>query len=125
MKKPIGLLLLIAGVIWMLFSFNMSTLEQYEADENLRNALSDAFSGGHHERISNPELINRRTNHLIASCVMIVAGIVVLVTSGQKKIVGENTTYSVSDEIKKLHDLKKQGLITETEYNDQKSKILS
>lgn len=85
MKKITGIALLLMGVIFGIYSLNMRTVTVEQANENLSNSFASVDGSQRKPEIYNPELLNERTNYLIASGFISIIGIILIVIPEKRK----------------------------------------
>jgi len=133
--KPLGIIILIIGIILGIYALSMETSVEVGNHGNLP---------GLPNRVSNLSLMNKQRNLLIVSGILSLTGLIIIITSmsmetknNEKEIVEsqkmqqkvqnpnlEQNISSIADDLKKIKELLDSGVINQEEFDKMKNRLI-
>lgn len=125
----IGIPCLIGGILLGAYALCMDTSVQVDY-----SAIGGNFFGLP-ERVSNLDLMNKRSNYLTICGILCIVGVILIVarmSMAKKSSTTEHEEHtvvsqspSVADEVSKLAELKEKGILSDEEFYRQMAKLLA
>lgn len=133
--KPLGIIILIIGIILGIYALSMETSVEVG---------NHGYLPGLPNRVSNLSLMNKQRNLLIVSGILSLTGLIIIITSmsmetknNEKEIVEtqkmqqkvqnpnlEQNISSIADDLKKIKELLDRGVINQEEFNKMKNRLI-